>query len=248
MICKSCKRKVEDLSVYCCNCGVPSETFKERFCVKKILNEKLSKSVNYRKVPFLYYLIIVILLLFVCYQSLYNILNFTESIKYLFDNIAFIIIVSLYFLPFSLFKDDKIEENRNNFNSIFKYYPKILFLTFIIAFYFFLLKLICQGDPILNLARLVLVLWGLSIFFPVLFLIFNKNESVFILIKKAYIAGKYLRWQQFCIVLCLGMLNLIGIIALFIPLIHVVPYTANVMRLWYEKQEEYKLYDKDKDY
>jgi hypothetical protein len=114
-----------------------------------------------------------------------------------------------------------------------KYYPKFLFFILLIVLYFAFLKLICQGDPILNLVRLVLILWGLAIAFPVPMLIINREESVFQSVKKGYIAGKYLRWHQINLI-ALSLFNL--------------PYLNDIFNVWYKKQEEFKLYERDNDY
>ena len=136
-----------------------------------------------------------------------------------------------------------------------RFYPQLLLFTFIMAIYFAFLKLICQGDPILNIVRFILVLWGLAIAFPIPFLIFfygNNQEgnagNIITLFKKGYYAGKYLRWQQFALIFFCGILNIISVFLILIPLPETMNFMGNVMYIWYHKQEEFLLYDKEKDY
>ena len=143
-------------------------------------------------------------------------------------------------------------------------YLKLVIFMSMMVLYFFFLKIICQGDPILNLVRMVLVCWSIAIVFPVPVLMVTRDESVFKSISRAYIAGKYLRWHQFCLcfvlaallillislafVLLSGLTLFIAILLLMLPLPVFLRFSGHLMWTWFEKQEEFQLYEKSADY
>jgi hypothetical protein len=233
MICKSCKCKVDDIDIYCKACGKPTENGKKQFKVGHILKDATKDTRPIMNGNIFAFIVIVILVLF---GSVY-LLNFhiqiqSEWIKYLVLNALLVVVLPLLILPLANVATADDSEKIH-----YRYYTRLLVLIGCMAIYFGILKIVCQGDPILNLVRLVLVLWGLAIVFPVPFLIFTSEEPVFKLIRKAYIAGKYLRWHQFYLCMICGVRYLIS-----------YRYVGKVMFCWYQKQEKFRLYDRMSDY
>ena len=246
MVCKQCKKKVECFDIYCLNCGSPSDGYKNQFKIKNILKETSELSKKDTTGFSLYYIAVMIPLLFLIYLVKFEILSDSYWYNYALLNVSAILVVPLLFLPLATKREES--EQPISLRECFRYYPILLTFVFIMSLYFLLLKLVCQGDPILNIVRFIMVLWGLSVVFPVPFLIFKKESSLLSIIRQAYIAGKYLRWHQMNLIVVLGMLLVVSIPLLLIPFPAAMNYTSNAMYLWYKKQEDFKLYEKDKDY
>lgn len=252
MNCKSCKNKLDKLEIYCSKCGTPTETFKSLFKLKDILSSAYTttkSSKNYSaSICIFIFLFSILPIIVITFLSNLN-LTLTYWQNYLLSNLIYIafIPISLVFLTLN-HNDSETKYSFKNYLKNFSFYPRFLFLIFLSSTYFFILKIICQGDPILNLVRLVLVLWGLAIALPIPLLIVNNNESVIKLAYKAYLAGKYTRWQQFSLVIILSIINFIAIIPLGFGLIYSLPFTANTLKELNQRHNNFNLYDKNKDY
>ena len=241
MFCKNCKAKLTSIDIYCKGCGRPTESFKSQFKVFDVLRLASKQVSDATFSNNIYNIVVTLAIIWVVFIFSFNFLSLSYWTSYFLFNLAMVLLCPLLMIPLAsvVEKEKKLQ---------FNFYPKLLLLTFFVAFYFFILRIVCQGDPILNLVRLVMVLWGLAIAFPLFFLIFKRSEGFMVLLAKAYIAGKYLRWHQFCLCVILGLRLLASVILIFIPFSRSMNFTANVMYIWYQKQEEFELYDKNKDY
>jgi hypothetical protein len=244
MNCQSCKKKVSTIDIYCLSCGVPTEGYKAHFKIKDVLQtaKHLSKS-NVKSL--LFSNIAFSLILFLALYFINN--NFISDnvwIKYVLINVLVITVVPFLFLPFGQILPPDVRSKMSEWQC----YTKFVQLSFCVALYFFILKVVCQGDPILNLVRLVMVCWGIAIVFPVPYIIFTRDEPLWSSIKRAYIAGKYLRWHQFLLSIIIAGLYLLSVCLLLIPMPTTMRYANHVMYVWYTKQEEFQLYEKHKDY
>ena len=250
MVCKSCKKKLSTIDIYCLSCGVPTEGYREQFRLKKIIG-LAKEGCSLDKTNNIFYVISVALVMIAFVYIVEN--NFiSESywVNYISMNLFMVLFVPLLMLTFGAGRRE-LEAGSLETGFIFafkKYYMKLVIFVFLVVFYFFILRVICQGDPILNLVRLILVCWGIAIVFPVPFLIFSRDESVFCSIKKAYIAGKYLRWHQFSLSFVLAGMLLLSVLLVLVPLPYSMRFTGHLLRVWYNKQDEFQLYDKSKDY
>ena len=251
MICKSCKKKVEDIDIYCLSCGLPLDRYRQQFCLKKAVKQANDSAKNQSNTFFPFNVILgIVLVTVICLTTFMSGAN--KAVSYLIQNILIIFIAPIFMLQLAAVPEDKKTEIK--LSQTKKQYPRLLFFTFLVALYFFFLKFICEGffislaDPILNLVRFVLILWGLAIVFPVPMLIIKKEESVIKLIQRGYIAGKYLRWHQFSLCVMLGILSIISCIFLFLFLPTNMRFNSHLLSIWYKKQEEFKLYDRKSDY
>ncbi|MCL2065043.1 MAG: hypothetical protein FWG98_11850 [Candidatus Cloacimonetes bacterium] len=278
MICNNCKKKLSPIDLYCINCGVPSEGYRQQFNIKTIIKESIENSKNQQSSNNFYYIGVTIVLLLIIYLTHFQVISSMFWFNYLFINISMIFLSPLLLMPLAsiytpvaplpLKKDESKSKTANltehkKLSDTKRYYPQLVLFVLILVLYFAVLKLICQGDPILNIVRFILVLWGLSIAFPVPFLIFSINnqkeenkekisqqncKNIFYLYKRGYYAGKYLRWHQLTLCLVCGILNLLSILLILVPLPATINFTGNVMYIWHKKQEQFSLYNKDKDY
>ena len=229
MNCKKCKQKLDDVTIYCHACGQPTDSFRKHFSIMSVLQE--AKHLTEMQKPSYISIGLFILLAFVI-----TIFNVFDVSAYVLQFVLAICVSGMFMFLFGI-----PQGNRKKYGLYFEF-------SLLVVLYFIFLKLICQGDPILNLVRLVLVLWGIAIVFPMPYLIFSKEENVFTLLKKAYIAGKYLRWHQFCLCLYLSFRLFSSFVLLFFFLPSTFVFTANVMKVWYQRQDKYLLYDKRNDY
>jgi len=251
MICKSCRSKTDDNDVYCLSCGIPLDKYKQQFNLKKIIKQTNDSAKSQKHTYFIYNIVLGILLTTSIIITKLSILTDNYVMNYIIQNILIILLV-----PFFMLQLVNIDNKHNVLlrNEVLKYYPRFFLFSFYTAIYFFFLKFLCEGffislpDPILNLVRLVLVLWGLAIILPVPMLLIKRNESVLSLIHKAFIAGKYLRWHQFSILMMLGTMSIVSCMMLFLFLPTNMRFNIHLLSIWYKKQEEYKLYDRNKDY
>jgi hypothetical protein len=224
--------------------------------LKKILGLAKNSYKSDKSQNFIVVAISSLVLLTILYFTEYNFFSDTYWTNYIFLNLSLVFIAPLLILS-------SIGINGNPL-ALKKYYLKFVFFVLVIVLYLFILKLICQGDPILNLVRLVLICWGFAIIFPVPYLIFTRNESVLKSIARAYIAGKYMRWHQFmlCLIVSLVLILPISIafllfsdvilsvilFLLILPIPSAIQFSGHLMMAWNAKQEEFQLYDKQKDY
>ena len=262
MVCKSCKKKLSNLDIYCLSCGVPAESFKEHFGIKKIIGLAKDACRADKTNNFIYIIPVALVLIAFVYVVENGFIGDSYWVNYIAMNGFMVFYVPLLILAFGGGNTSQPPPNPSSLEGrktignrpywwVFafkKYYLKLVMFVFLVVFYFFALRVICQGDGMLNLVRLVMVCWGIAIVFPVPFLIFTRDESVFASLKRAYIAGKYLRWHQFCLSVVMAFVLLVSVILVLIPLPYGMRFSGHLMRIWYEKQDEFSLYDKGRDY
>jgi hypothetical protein len=243
MVCKGCKTKLAELTIYCEACGRPTESFREQFSVSTILTK--AKTIPTKLINNSRWLISLLVLICLCLIVFSLIeLPICYWTRYILTNATCILFtpVLLSLLRLSIAPNDNLRE-------LLKHYPRLLLFTFLCAFYLFFIKMVCTAfsvmsyDPILNLVRLVLVLWGIAIVYPVPMLLFTRNDSVIRSMYRAYIAGKYTRWQQFY----LSFLS-----AFRIVLSPIFPsnflFVSRTMHIWLIQSEKFGLYEKNRDY
>ena len=260
MICRSCKKKLSEIDVYCEGCGLPTENFKEQFRVRKVIRQAYDSS-KVDKESSMFSLIPVILAIVAFVYLIENrILTEMYWVNYILLNAFMVFMIPLVIRQVS---GIRYQVSSIKYQASGNYLKLVIFMSTMVLFFFFL-KIICQGDPILNLVRMVLVCWSIAIVFPVPVLIDTRDESVFKSINRAFISGKYLRWHQFylCFVLAVLLILLISLafallsgvplfialLLLMLPLPTFLRFSGHLMWTWFEKQDEFQLYEKNKDY
>jgi len=237
MICKTCRNRIDDLDLYCRVCGEPSENHRNQFIIKDILKADTGQ----QTIPPPFYLFSIpatVALLTIIYIFNFSVITTSYWANYILLNICSTLIIPLIMLPFGIVINQEL----------FKQYLRLLEFTFYMGLYFFALKVICQGDPILNLVRFIMVLWGVAVAFPVPTLIFSTTHSVLKIIGRAYIAGKYLRWKQFYLSLYCATCIFLSLLTLLIMLPKSLYFTARAMQKWHCQQQKYNLYDQPANY
>ncbi len=216
MNCKKCKSKLEANSVYCNQCGSPTGFVKEHLSAFKTFSEVYNAYKNnmgkHFSISFIAFLLSVLPVIIGIYfvQQYFHQLN--PFLFYAMNLAVLMVFVPFWIIP--LAKNGNYLDTASSisdFGTFIKHYPATLMLSFISVIYLLFLKLICQGDPILNLVHLVLVIYGLAIILHVPSLIFDRKQSPWLALKTAYVSGKHsIRWQNVFIVMILTLLNLPG--------------------------------------
>lgn len=222
MICKKCKAKCEENDIYCPACGHPTGIVKGQLSAIKFFfseysqnRQNFSRHIGYSFLVLLLGILPVSITIWFSYNT-----NFIESslLRYFISNLAFLIFIPLILIPFSNKKQFAQDSNKPaDFFSDLKSYGKYFVLTLIGILYLMFFKFICQGDAILNLVRLVMVIYGVAIILPVPYLLEDKEMKLIPAVKKAYHFAKHtVRWQYFFLSSLLFLLNISGLIVAFI--------------------------------
>ncbi len=222
MVCKKCKAKCEENSIYCEQCGHPTGIVKEQYSSIKFFFSEYSKNKsNYTKHIGYSFVALIFGILPISLSIWFSVkTNFIENelIRYFVSNLLFLIFIPFLLTPFS--NKNGFEQESNSFTQYFKNlsaYGRYFLLTLIGIVYLMFFKFICQGDAILNLVRLVMVIYGIAIILPVSYLMENREMNVIQGVKKGYQSGKHtVRWQYFFLSFLLFILNIVGLLVAFI--------------------------------
>jgi len=239
LICNRCETKLNSDQIYCYECGEPTAILKNNLSasksVKRIWQDYQEiKSHNYLFAIF-YFFVLLVPLIFLVQFTYHN---------YYLQNLLLLFFLPLLFIPFSIVagKENKYLTIKSYFYNL-RHYPKYFLFILLNIVYFFLLRVITTSvDPILNLVRLIMVLYWLSIVVPLPSLIANKNINTFRAWWKVYIGGKETRWQQFYIYLFLSMINIVGLAILGLGLLVTIPFSFIVIDRYFREMDNNKLF------
>ncbi len=109
-------------------------------------------------------------------------------------------------------------------------------LTFVA--YIFLLRLICQGDPILNLVYFIMCNYGLSLSLPIVYKL-GKGCSLRQSFSWSFKTIKESRWQQMFLLWALFALNLLAILPVGLGLFFTLPLSYHAISHYGEQLEEH---------
>jgi len=121
------------------------------------------------------------------------------------------------------------------------WYKKLLrFFPFAVCFvcYLFALRLLCQGDHILNLVYLIMCNYGLSLCVPLVTKMSKGGKllgSMVWSIKKI----KESRWQQIFLLWALFVINILAIVPLGLGLLFSVPFSYQALSHYGQQLEKY---------
>lgn len=208
MNCKKCKARVDDFDVYCLQCGNPTNMVKNKlsaigFFFKEYGQYKANYKTTYYILPFLLGVLPIAVIIWLMTQT--NIIPGYWT-NYFTTNALLTLFVPFLLVPFA--HEDYSRLSMLDYLKELKNYGRFFLLALFMVLYFMFFRLICQGDPILNLVRLVMVFYGLAIVMPVPYLMIKKDMSVISALKTAYHTGKHgTRWQHFFLTALLLVLN-----------------------------------------
>ncbi len=239
--CKSCASEIGEYDIFCKKCGEDAKIIKKYFSAK--INIKESWEI-FKEIKSSFYSLSIFYILGILLPL--SIVVFFTYDNYWLLNFSMMLVFPFAMIPFSF--EDKILNGSAKIKDYFinlKFYPKFFGFTFVNIFYFFILKLICTGepffivanDPILHLVRSVMIFYWIAIILPVPSLIIRNNVNF---LKAFYIAYKVAetRWQQYFISMFLLLINFIGLLIAGLGLVVTIPFSFFLLS-YYEK----KLYD-----
>ncbi|MCD4650190.1 MAG: hypothetical protein K8S56_00155 [Candidatus Cloacimonetes bacterium] len=209
---------------FCPHCGTETDFIEHNLSARQ---EITSDWKRFRKIDksfrFSVFFILVILL------PLGVVAWFTRS-NYWLNNMALLVLTPFALVPFSLPNDTF---SISAYVKSLRYYPSYLGFVAISIVYFFVLKVVCTGeplyslvyDPILHLVRLVMVLYWIAVILPAPVLIAKYGVNPWQAIMIAYKAGKNTRWQQFFLAVILTCANVVGLLTLGYGLLYSLPFS-----------------------
>ncbi|HPY96212.1 MAG TPA: zinc ribbon domain-containing protein [Candidatus Cloacimonadota bacterium] len=276
MNCKKCKGKIPANSIFCNHCGTATSFVKENLSASKTIREVFStyskhnsKHISFSLITFIFSVVPLILGLYLLHRYFVNIRPF-------FYYALNLLVISL-FMPFwliALAKEDDFFSKSSHISEYFallRHYPTQLALCIISSLYLLLLKLICQGDPILNLVHFILIIYGLAIVLHVPSMMFENPICPIKVIKKAYTFGKHtIRWQNVYLSIFIVIVNvpafllmlyansltkynmlntwIISIIALLLGIAYsliIFPFSWQLIRSQYQKYKDNGILEKN---
>jgi hypothetical protein len=243
MVCSKCYKELQSDDLFCHECGEPTKVLKKDLSASRNWREtwadfKDRKGENY---PFAIFFVFVILV------PLFLIIIFLRE-SYLITNLALLLFLPLAFVPFAVpIMGERMPITIGKYLRNLKHYPKLFLFVLVNIVYFFLLKVITSSvDPILNLVRLIMVLYWIAVIVPYPHLLLRKKVNPLKGLLIVYRGGKETRWQQFFICVYLVVVNIIGLAILGIGLLVTVPYTIAVLERYYLQMERLGLLDPGK--
>lgn len=241
-----CGHELEETAIFCPVCGEPTAALKTGLSAYQNLKESWNTfmAVKGKFLGFAVFMILVPLLI--------NIAGFLlVKDSYLQTNLFLLFSLPLLLIPFSL--PGPYSGNPMSIKSYLRhlaYYPNYLFFIFLSILYFFVLKVVCTGfllnlatDPILNLVRLILIIYWLVIISPAPLLMARKKINPVQAVITCYQAGDQTRWQQFYLLLCLLLINILGAALAGLGLLVTLPFTYFTLEKYFLSMKDYKLFD-----
>ncbi|MCB5250930.1 MAG: hypothetical protein RBS16_01615 [Candidatus Cloacimonadales bacterium] len=214
MNCKKCKAKLQNNSIYCDKCGVPTDFVKTNLSSFKTIKEvftdpeaSMNKHIGYSFIVFLLSILPAFILLQLITAYLKNIHPF---FFYALNLLAIALFAPFWTIAIAKETDYLKSPSRiKDYFKLIRFYPSQLFLSIIAMLYLLLLKLICQGDPILNLVHFILILYGLAVIIHAPSIMFDQQINAFAALRKSYVFGKHtIRWQNFFLSVTIVLINL----------------------------------------
>jgi hypothetical protein len=247
MRCKHCNEKVKDHDFWCIYCGHTTGVVKTYLTAKIAIKEEweaftLSKSKSYLFAIFNALILLVLGGGAFWFSLNENLLPVSPFMKYLLNNLVFLIVIPFLLTPFQLAtKYPNQGWGVSDYFRSLKEYPQYFIFVFLNIVYFFVLKYICTGDPILHLVRFVMVLYWISIVLPAPVIMQELKLNPLQAIFKAYHVGRETRWQLFFLWFMLFCMNFIAMLPVGLGLLVTLPLSYRIIHRYYMKLVEFEL-------
>jgi len=248
MRCPHCNEKNANHDLWCSKCGKHTTLISNELSANKSMNEswKNYKPFRGRNFPVgiwtsLTGIIPLIIMIWL--------LNFALPAMGLWKFLAlhvtvWTLLVPVLLVPFNaVCKIDNYKIDVKDFFSSFSSYFRYFLLTFISVLFYVIIFFVCQGDPILNLVWLVLVLYWIAIVLPVPVIMERFKVNPFKSLKLSYKYAGDLRWNIFLMVLILFVANLLATLLLVVGLAVIVPFSWFAIRDYVDKMIENEVFD-----
>ncbi len=237
LVCSRCNVSLDKQQIYCYECGEPTGALRGDLSARQTIKEvwsaySLVKSENYSFAIFYFFALFV---------PLAVILAATINNYYL-HNLALLFYLPLMFIPFSMDNEDSGRYTVKGYFANLNYYFKYFIFIFLNILFFFIIKVITDSvDPMLNIVRLILVLYWLAIVTPLPSLIGHRDISCLKGLILVHRGGKETRWQQFFLIVFATLINLLGLALIGIGLLVTIPFTFKFIDSYYQRMMKYEL-------
>ena len=252
---RKCNNELSEYAIFCDKCGTPTNALSTKLNAKKNWQEVRETFTNLRGSFYkfnIFFLITVFIPIGAVIFFQKDLAQFIGIDKYLFLNLALLLLVPLSLIPFA-FDEENYSQNfsvKNYFRKM-KYYPKFFLFTLENIIFFFILKVLCTGyligvtvDPILAPVRVILVLHWITIMFPAPLVIVRKNVNPLAALKVCHTASAETRWQQFFTLFYVATANILGLLAVGLGLLRSISFSYLLIENYYNEMNEYRLFEK----
>lgn len=240
MRCPHCNEKLANHDLWCVKCGKQTELIAKDLSAIKNLNASWN---NYKPVKGVNLPVGIWATLtgFLPMLALIWLLNHTLPAIGLWPFLALHTVIWTLFLPVlfvpfrAVCKNDGYKVTIRDVFKSFKSYFRYLIFSLVSVLFYLVIFLICQGDPILNLVWLVLVLYWVAIVLPVPVIMERYDLNALNAVKLSYRYLGDLRWNIFMLALILALANVLALLLLIIGLAVVLPFTWFAVRDYVDK-------------
>jgi len=239
LLCSRCDTKLGANQIYCYECGEPTVVLREDLSAFKTIKQvweksKQNRGANYGFVIFYFFALLIPLGVIVLYTHA----------DYYIHNLLLLLLLPLLFIPFSMNISDVYKPlTIKGYLTELRSYPKYFLFILLNILYFFVLKVITSSvDPILNLVRLIMVLYWLSIVVPFPVLLAHKKVNSLKGLYLVYRGSRETRWQQFFIYVFCTLINIVGASLVGIGLLITIPFSIAIVKSYYLKMDNLELF------
>lgn len=245
MHCKHCNSQINQNDIYCPKCGKKTQNVKENFrfsdffkIARTEIRETKEHSFKFNFIQGMTALLFILVLI-----AHFFVLNYPSDIlKYVIENFIYLLFVPVLLLPFGIQNVVLEVGYSSDLNKYMKgLYPKYLLFTAVNIAIFAVFKFLCIGDAILSLVRLTLVLWWLSVCFPIPVLMTKYKRNIFAYFKMSLKTFEDLRWQLFFGWTTLLIYNVMLILPFFVGYIRYGQITALTINKYVDNAVDKKL-------
>ncbi len=243
MKCKNCSSSLDNNAIFCPNCGWQTGFIKDNLSTKLVLKEAWQdyKGIRAKNYPFAIFFVLLILVPV-------GLAAFFTRDNYWINNVTMLFVTPLALIPLTF---SGSEYSLKGYAKHLKYYPMMLGISLFTTLFFFVINVICTGnplfyyatDPILHPVRFVLILYWLAIVVPSFYLITELKKPPCKSIYWAYQWGRETRWQQFFLIVILSALNVVALIPVGLGLLVSVPFSIFAIRRYSEQMHQKGLFE-----
>jgi hypothetical protein len=248
MRCQNCNEKTAPHDLWCFNCGKRTDVLGNELSSVKSL---VSTWKNYRQfrginlpVGIIAALSGVLPLFLLLWLMNYTLPGLPLWQLLLMHAFVWTLFIPVLLVPFkAVCGNDDMKIDLKSFFSAFSSYGQYILFSFISVVFYVFIFFTCQGDPILNLVWLVLVLYWVAIVLPVPVLMQRYRLGAFKALIMAYKHTGDVRWNLFLMAIILTLINLLATVLFVVGLAVTVPFTWYAIRDFSDKLIEFEVFD-----
>lgn len=248
MRCPHCNEKTAPHDIWCIKCGKQTDVIANDLSAVKSLKSswKQYSAIKGNNFPIgiIAALTGVLPTLILIWLQNFGLSSLPPWQALLISNLTWLLFLPVLLLPFSMVaKKDVTVFSLADFWRAFSSYPRYLGLSLITVLFYLIIHFVCQGDPILNLVWLVLVLYWIAIILPIPVLMERMQSNPYAMLKKVYLTAGDLRWNIFLLGFILFIVNLLAAAFLLVGLIITLPFSWIAIRNYTDKLIDFEVFD-----